>query len=364
MMGLAHRGWELHPGEMPLPMLLNSAGYETYLFGVQHESSDPRRLGYRQIDCSQRSAFAVTEKVVEFLNTSPREPFFLNIGFIETHRPFGGTGYDNDPPGNIDVPPYLPDTDAIRRDLSGLHGMVKAVDQAVGQIDRSLQENNLTENTIFIFTTDHGIAMPKAKGTLYDPGTKTALLVRWPNGFEGGKTYDQLLSNIDLMPTLLEAAEAWTPEGLPGRSFLSLLQGRDYQPRELIFTELTWHDRYAPTRAVRTNRFKYIRNWGHQPKVFVPGDIIRGLLHEPVIDEYYQSMRPAEELYDLKHDPHEQSNLATDAQYRRILGELNDILNEWMVSTEDPLLVGPVRKRQEDGDDLWQVEGLRDVPVV
>ncbi|HEX6972506.1 MAG TPA: sulfatase-like hydrolase/transferase, partial [Limnochordia bacterium] len=225
MMGLAHRGWELYTDVRCLPQYLAAAGYHTHLFGFQHEASDPHRLGYEQVIPATRRADGVSQAVADFLDARPTGPFFVMAGFTEAHRPFDQPGYEADPPEQVRVPPYLPDLPPIRREIGQLQGLVKAIDRGVGRILAALERHPARENTLFIYTTDHGIAMPRAKGMLYDPGVRTALLMRWPAGVPGGRRIDALLSNVDLLPTLLEAARAPLPAGLHGRSFLPLLMG-------------------------------------------------------------------------------------------------------------------------------------------
>src|SRR4029453_3930222 len=102
--------------------------------------------------------------------------------------------------------PYLPDSPEARRDLAAFQGAVRAMDSAVGRVLATLEELNLAHNTWVVFPADHGIAMPRAKGTLYDPGIEIALLMRWPGGgLTGGRAYNQMLSNIDFVPTMLDA---------------------------------------------------------------------------------------------------------------------------------------------------------------
>ena len=110
------------------------------------------------------------------------------------------------------------------------------------QILAALDETSNTDNTLLIFSTDHGIAFPRAKSTLYDPGIGTSLIMRWPDGLPAGKRHDALLSNIDLLPTVLDCAHAPTPSHVQGRSFLPLLRDEPYEPRPEIFAEKTLHD--------------------------------------------------------------------------------------------------------------------------
>jgi len=345
LIGLAHIGWEIGAQEVTLPMYLNAAGYSTHLFGVQHEHNEAARLGYRHIDESRRDASGATELLIGFLE-SVRQPgdksFFVSTGFSEPHRPYGREDYDNDDPDEVEPLPYLPDKPGIREDIAGLHGLIYRVDECVGQIVEALDRTGLAENTVLIFTTDHGIAMPRAKGTCYDPGIGTTLMMRWPGHFDGGRRQRELLTNCDLLPTLLDLAAARTPDCVDGRSFLALLDGGNYQPREDIFAEMTWHDKYNPMRCVRTPTHKYVRNFGDRPLVYLPADIYVAPAGEETRDEFYATRRPQEELYDLEQDPLEMSNLIDDPDHAEVAERLRKRVADWMLETNDPLLYGDV----------------------
>ena len=364
LVGLAHIGWEFSPGERTLPMILGEAGYQTYLFGVQHETSRPERLGYAHVlDCAGagpdgkflgRAADATDAFLARLPALSRADtPFFASIGFVETHRPFNQSGYDNDSPEDVTPLPWLPDRPGIREDIAGLNGLVYEVDRCVGRIIDALEQAGLRENTVLIFTTDHGTAMPRAKGTCYDPGVKTAMIVNAPGRFAPA-VRTELASNVDLLPTLCEIAGAFAPDDIDGRSFLPLLEGRSCETRSDVFLEMTWHDRYNPMRAIRTSRWKYIRNFGERPLVYLPLDVFLGRAGEEVRDEYYASRRPEEELYDLDTDPLETANLADDPRCADVLRRLRARVADWMHSTGDRLLEGDwppteaQRKRDED----------------
>ncbi len=349
---LAHIGWEIGAQEVTLPMYMNAAGYSTHLFGIQHEHNEAARLGYRHIDESRRDARGATELLVNFLDqVRPGDkPFFVSTGIAEPHRPYEREGYDRDDPDALQTLPYLPDRPGIREDLAGLHGLIWRLDEAVGRIRAKLEKTGLAENTLFIFTTDHGIAMPRAKGTCYDPGLKTILAMRWAGRFEGGRRQEELLTNCDLLPTLLDLAGAETPDCVEGRSFLGLLDQQDYEPRDDVFAEMTWHDKYNPMRCIRTNEHKYIRNFGDRPLVYLPADIYVAPAGEEMRDEFYATRRPEEELYDLANDPLEMNNLIDDPDYAEVAERLRKRVADWMAETNDPLLYGdyPPTKAQRE----------------
>jgi N-sulfoglucosamine sulfohydrolase len=378
LMGLAHTHWELDEGERILPNYLGDAGYETHLFGLQHITQDTDKLGYDHIHSEgnlypgvspavhqANRARTVSSVVASFLERSAfDEPFFASIGFFECHRVEEETGrfgfdaghYDADDPDGIRPLPYLPDRRGIRQDLAEMHGMIEAIDDGVGTILSALETADLADETLVIFTTEHGLAFPRAKGSCYDAGLEAVLLVRYPELVEDGSRYDDLLSNVDVLPTVLDLVDVEIPGDLAGRSFLPLLTGEEYEPHERLFAEMTWHDEYNPVRAVRTERYKYIRSFWHLPTVYLAQDVYASEAGREVRESYSAPYRPYEELYDLRATPQEDENVALEPRYQDVRRELSEYLHEWMVETDDPLLDGPVNPGDYDEIHSWPHE--------
>ncbi|MGB9964312.1 sulfatase family protein [Halobacterium hubeiense] len=367
VMGLAHMGWALDDDWTTLPEYLGDAGYSTHLLGFQHEvPDDPARLGYDRVDTDTKRALELVDVVDDFFaaRADADDPFFVSVGIEEPHRPFRreyvpDEVYDDPDPADVDLGdfPYLPDDPGVREDVADLQSLIAGtLDPAVGAFRESLADAGLEDETVFVFTTDHGLAMPRAKGTCYDAGLETALLVHQPGVVEGGDVHDDLVSNVDLAPTLLDLAGVDPPTDVAGRSFADLLRDGTPHDRERVYGEMTWHDRYNPVRAVRTDRYKYVRNFSVLPRVFVPLDVAPTASGRAVLEQFHVEQRPAEELYDLERDPHERENLASDRapfetaaeagdpdpEYVDVLDRLRSELEEWMEATDDPLLDGPV----------------------
>ncbi|MFC6903673.1 sulfatase [Halalkalicoccus tibetensis] len=363
LMGLAHATWELHDDERYLPDYLSEAGYDTHLFGLQHVTEYPDRLGYDEIHSegvlSPEASPAIHEvdRAREVSGTfadcvddlDDDDPFFASIGFFELHRIKNDEGvhvfkddrYESADPEEVDPLPYLPDAPGIRRDLADAQGMLRAIDDGVGTVLDALDEAGIAEDTLVIFTTEHGLAMPRAKGTVYDPGIEGVLLMRQPGSINPGR-HSELISNVDVLPTLLELAGEPVPDRVSGRSFLPLLTGGEYDARERLFAEMTWHDVYNPMRAIRTRRYKYVRNFWHLPEVYLTNDVSHSPAGEEVRTEFDSPIRSYEELYDLEADPHEQENVVESADYEEEAADLREQLCGWMEDTDDPLLEGPV----------------------
>jgi len=348
MFGLAHPpfNWRLHPDEEHLAQYLKNAGYATALIGVQHvtghQFEDIQALGFQQVWQEERPP-KVAEKVADYLTQKPDKPFFLNIGFMSPHRDRQGLFKQASPDSHlgVEVPLYLPQTAEARKEFAELQGVIQEMDSAIGMIWKTVDDLDLLDDTWIIFTTDHGLAMPRAKCTLYDPGIRTALIMyAEPFDLVGGLTYPELISNVDLLPTILEMLGVAIPDKIQGRSFAKLLHKQSYQPREKLFAEKTHHTAYEPQRAIRTQRYKLIWN-AEVGIVNVPGDIMRSPIFPQVIQEVVVE-RPPFELYDLQDDPLERHNHIDDPEFAEIGAELKAQIYQWMQETGDPILHGPI----------------------
>ncbi|MDL9938483.1 sulfatase [Gordonia sp. ABSL1-1] len=346
LVGLAHHGFAYHPGVRTLPSLLGDAGYRSVLFGMQHESTDPGSLGFDLVDVTESRCDYVVEKSQEWLADhvadEPDRPFFLTAGFFETHRPYPADEYTPADPDTLGVPGFLPDTPEVRADLAGLHGSITAADDAVGRLLASVSELGLAQNTWIVFVTDHGLAFPRAKSTLYAEGTGVALIIRPPTARNiAPRVYDDLFSGVDLAPTLLELLGVTAELDVDGYSHAPALVA-DEEPegepvRGQLFTEKTYHDAYDPIRAVRTKRYSYIENYADRPELLLPLDIADSL-SAVSIDERVRVVRRAHaELYDLQADPHERNNLADDPDHAEVAAELSAELARWRSATGDDL---------------------------
>ncbi|MCC7493035.1 MAG: sulfatase [Fimbriimonadaceae bacterium] len=335
LMGLVNQGWDLPAGERCLVQWLAGEGYHTALCGLQQIRRETASLGYHEVPPATRAA-ACAEQAALFLAQPREQPWYLEIGTFEAHRRW------DEPDGSVDpatvrVPPIWPDSPLVRQDLVGLYQHLGAIDAALGRVLAALEASGRDADTLLIFTADHGIPFPRCQATLYDSGLRTALLARWPGHLPAGRRVRPLSSQIDLAPTVLDCCGLARPRGLDGRSLRGLWEGRTTQHRQWIFAEQDWHDDYDPQRAVRTERWKYLRNLRPGPLLTLPGDLLpehcgtaRALANR------YLVARPAEELYDLHEDPWEQHNLAAEPTSEPTMRELRAMLDEWMESTGDP----------------------------
>jgi arylsulfatase A-like enzyme len=357
VVGLTHREYanDLNPDERHLAALLHDAGYDTHLFGEQHMARSASRLGFDELHVQTHAMSSgpnagtcgnVAHAFADWIaQRSATAPFFAQVAFFEPHYPFqpGGVAVAN--PADVDIPPYLPDISSLRHEIARYEASITNMDTAVGCVLDALQRSAFADDTLVVFTTDHGSPLPRAKTTLYDPGIATALLMRHP-GMPTGRVVNALFSNVDLVPTLLELLDLPVPANLHGHSGAALVRGNVASIRSEIFAEKTYHGIYDPMRCIRTDRWKLIANFETGAWAHLDTEPQRLRLYVEVAETLrstaYGQRHPTVELYDLERDPHENSNVADDPAHADIRIELTRRLRQWMQATADPLLHGAV----------------------
>jgi N-sulfoglucosamine sulfohydrolase len=341
MFGLAHRGWKLNDYRQHWVHTLREVGYRSILIGEQHVSLDPGVIGYDEVvPVGQNNASFVAPLTIKTLREAPSEPWFMSVGFFETHREFAAPTSVRDTLYS-QPPPNLPDTRVTRRDMAEFKASARSLDQGIGAVLHALHDFDLVENTVVICTTDHGIAFPGAKATLFDRGTGVMMIVRGP-GFPGGKVVDAPVSHLDVFPTLCELSGAEHPGWLQGTSLMPLVRGEVDSLHDAIFSETTYHAAYQPHRAIRTERWKYIRRFDEYPHPVLANCDDSDTKKLLVEAGWGVQTVPEEQLYDLVLDPQEGQNLAAEPARAEVVAELRERLETWMRETDDPLLDGPV----------------------
>ena len=341
MLGLAHRGFSLNDYQQHIVHTLKPAGYTSVLAGLQHVAKVPETIGYdRVLPHKDTSAVHVAPAAVGFLDSKPAPPFFLDIGFFETHREYPEATAE-DKANYSPLPRPIPDTSATRGDFARYRASARIMDEGVGKVLEAIDRNGFGESTLIISTTDHGISFPRMKCNLTDDGWGVSLIMRGPK-LPRGAVCDALISQIDIFPTICDYIGIQHPAWLQGKSFLPVLSGRVAEIREEVFAEVNYHASYEPKRAVRTSRWKYIRRFGDRRTPVLPN-----CDDSPSKDLWLQAgwgsqVLDTESLYDLLFDPTEHANLINDPGNAQIAQEMRDRLHRWMVSTNDPLLRGPV----------------------
>ena len=318
-------------GTQSLPHYLAALGYRTVLFGKSHiaprEAFPFEYVSGRIPPAGPDQGSALnTDTLDQFLAShDPQQPLCLIVSSWSPHIPWpANQGYSA---AQVELPPGSVDTPESREARTRYYSDVTQLDSRLGSCLESLERHGFSDNLFFVYASDHGAQWPFAKWNLYEAGTRVPLIVRWPGSAQPEQTSHALVSLVDLLPTFIDIAGGKPPSEIDGRSFAPLLTGATDRHREAIFTTHTGDGKMnrSPMRAVRTDRYKYIRNL-HPERKYVT-HISRGVTRDG--RDYWDSWlakakndpaaeravaayekRPDEEFYDLAIDPHEQRNLA------------------------------------------------------
>lgn len=347
MTGLAHRGWSLSDYKQHAIHHLRKHGYTSTLIGTQHiaQPDQVERIGYDHSKPMLNAEDRV-QAALNFFTEAPNQPFFLSVGFFETHREFNlaapEIGGRQEDPRYVCPPATLPDTDDTRKDMADYAATVRLLDQYYGQILEALEDANLKENTLVICTTDHGIAFPGMKCTLTDHGIGVLLIMRGPCGFTGGRVVNGMVTNLDILPTIFDVLGLEAPSALQGSSLLPLVHQQEADIHAAVYGEVNYHAAYEPQRCVRTTQFKYIRRFDHR-ETPVLSNCDDSLSKDVWLDHGWENrIQPPEMLFDLIFDPNETHNLVYDPEFKSVVVDMRHKLAQWMKETNDPLLNGPV----------------------
>jgi len=339
VLGLAHAhfGWSLDKKVNHIAKHFFKNNYSSILFGLQHVTYNEKTLGFKKI-FPERPADAVVKNIKENIHSNLfKKPFYAEINFFEPHRPFDFGGVKPFKSKGISVPKYIPNNHDTRKEFASMQGAIKKMDDSVAKIIKILKRKNLYENTIILFTTDHGIPFPRAKGTLYDAGIETSLIISYPKLKIKNKKFKELISNIDILPTLLDFAKIKIPKIIQGKSFYPLIMNKKYNQNKHIFAEKTYHDLFDPIRCIRDKNYKLIVNFDSDKIIRVPGDVMMGPTYKTMLKQMI-NVRDRYELYHIKTDKFERKNLAQNMKYKKIRQNLLKKIAKWMKSTKDPLL--------------------------
>lgn len=333
-------------------------------------------------------------------NRDDDQPFYAVFNFTETHEsglfdPYGfrhietrhyhagdrsykwdsGRMTEEETPINVakdldfPIPPYLPNTKVVRRDIWKEYNNIAEMDKQVGAVLEQLEADGLLENTIIFFYGDHGGPYPRQKRLVYDSGLNTPMIIRFPSKQMAGSKDEQLISFIDFAPTLLSLAGVKPPDYMQGQAFMGKYNA--HKKRKYIHGAADRFDGFTDCiRAVRDNRFKYIRNYRPEQKYYLPieyreripimQELLRmrdaGSLNE-IQSQWFRSSKPSEELFDCEADPHELNNLANKPQYKEKLLELRNEMDRWIAQTGEH----PNLPERELINQLW--EGAEKQPV-
>ena len=360
--------WPLPPDQVTFVELLKKAGYWTAAAGKWHlgdavkdrfdlvKEANPAgfRLGHAPGQPAPPADASGKSGAGQWISTLQARPkgksFFLWLAAFDPHRDYE-EGIIPDPhrPEEVVVPPYLPDVPDTRKDLALYYDEITRLDRYVGEVLAELDRQGERDNTLVLFISDNGRPFPRAKTTLYDSGIKAPWIVRWPKQIKVGSVSNSLISSVDIAPTILELAGVKAGSSFQGKSIVPVLKNPKAAIRETVFAERHWHDFDDHARAVRSERYKYIRNYYPDLPGTPPADAVRSLTFQAMRrlrDEGklspqqlgpFLKPRPSEELYDTEADPHELHNLASDPRHAATINQLRKALAEWQRTTDDRL---------------------------
>lgn len=285
------------------------------------------------------------------LNARPKDqPFFLWLAALDPHRPYDeGILQTPHRMEDVQLPPYVPDTPEVRKDMALYYDEATRLDRFVGQIMDAVEDQGIAENTLIVFISDNGRPFPRDKTTLYDSGIRTPMFAVWKDTIKPKSVCKELVSSVDLGSGFLDLAGVKPPSDMDGKSFTPLLKDPRKSIRDYCFAEKHWHDYEDHSRAVRSHRYKYILNDYDDLPMTPPADAVRGPVFQAMLQmhqadklkpEQQQCLslpRPKEELYDLIKDPHELKNLVQEDAYASVLNKHRDVLQTWRLATNDKI---------------------------
>jgi N-sulfoglucosamine sulfohydrolase len=392
--------WPLPPEQVTFVEKLKSSGYWTAAAGKWHLGAavkdrfnlvrEPGASGYRlEIGKAAKSGMTAPgsgaaqsgcDQWVPVLRDRPRDkPFFLWLAALDPHRDYQpDTIPEPHRAEDVVVPPYLPDVPEVRKDLALYYDEISRLDHYVGDVLAELDRQGIAQDTLVLFLSDNGRPFPRCKTTLYDSGIATPCIVRWPGHVGAGSHCGRLISTIDIAPTVLKLAGLEPLRSFQGKDFSPLFRDPTATVHDLIFAERNWHDYASHGRAVRSERFKYIKNDDNERPLTPPADAVRSptfVAMRRLRDAgkltaeqrgCFEHPRPAEELYDLDGDPHELVNLAAASKFAKVLDEMRRALSGWERETADivPDKLTPDEFDRETGEPLPnRARVRRKVPV-
>ncbi len=278
------------------------------------------------------------------------QPFFSVFNFSVCHESqIWKRGKDQllISPSKVKVPPYFPDTEVVRHDMAVNYSNLKRLDNQIGQIITGLKRDGLYENSIIFFYGDHGGPFPRHKRALYESGTKVPMTIKFPKKEKAGSRDDRMISFIDLAPTVLSLAGIEPPKVMQGKAQFGKFEA-DKKAKYTFHSADRFDAIYDKLRAVRSERYKYIRSYDTNKSHALPVSYreqmpmmqeLRRLYRAGKLNEqqalWMKPTKPEEELYDLENDPYELNNLVSQSDLNDTLVHLRKVLDEWIVETND-----------------------------
>jgi len=356
-----------------LPVLMTQAGYRTARIGKYHVGPEEVYKFETVLPGNSRNAVQMADNCKKFIESDDERPFFLYFCTSDPHRsggsvpndPYKANPFGNKPDGypgvdeviydpkDVRVHSFLPDTPTCRHELAQYYQSVSRIDQGMGRLVKMLKDAGRYEDTMIMFTADHGIAFPGGKTTLYEGGMRIPLLVRNPYGKARDAECNACVNLADLTPTILDFAKALPKKhDRQGRTFMSVVDTKDPKGWDEVYASHTFHEitMYYPMRVVRNREYKLIWNLAHQLPYPFASDLWAAptwqdrykqgpdTMYGPrTVDEYIH--RPQFELYRVGSDPDERNNLIDDPKNAELIAELKQKIKAFQKKTKDPWIL-------------------------
>ena len=362
------------PNLPTIPHTLTAHGYRAGIIGKVHHSTPYEGTPWDP-ECNEdigrnTEEFYTRAKAFMASCKKAKKPFYLIVNSHDPHRPYynidswgkevrsrKGKPPNSHPskvfdPGTIVLPGFVPDHPDVRHELACYYSSVRRCDDVMGRVLDGLKELNLDEDTVVIFLSDHGMAMPAAKSNAYMNSTRTPFIVRWPGKIQAGQIDDtHFVSSLDIFPTLLELADINGIQGLDGRSIWSLTQGKKQADREAIHTQFyrTIGKSNLQMRTYQNTEFSYTFNAWHNgnpaySSSSMGGSVFKTMLALGKTDAQwaeranYLLVRAPEEFYNLKKDPNCLNNLINSPEYTQKIATFRTATGRWLKQTQDYVL--------------------------
>lgn len=354
---------------IPLIMeILRENNYEVGILGKVSHSTPKNEFkwdfAYDQHQLGDgRSPTLYYNRSKEFFQTcrEKNRPFYFMVNSHDPHRPYFNPKEPNEKggevpsriyaPEEIEIPGFVPDLPMVRTELSFYFNSVRRLDDTFGKVMQALEESGFKENTLVVFISDNGIAIPFAKCNAYYASNRTPWLVRWPGVTEPGTVDNKnFISEVDFFPTVLDALGINPPTQLDGRSHLALYKGKNLKNADMVFTQIDYKAGGGPVpmRSVQNDKYAYIFNgWFDGERVYGnnnEGMTMRALenaaANDPAMADRVKlfRFRVLEEFYDLEKDPDCLKNLVNDQKCKKELDAMRREMSKRMAETNDPLL--------------------------
>lgn len=353
MIGLCNRNFKMNDPSKHLASFLGNKNYETVLCGIQHEGGHYndsklvyKDLGYqknistdlelKEMEDQRKWDDLNMDNTIDFLKTRDKEKnLFFSFGFFGTHRQFPEAEKDY----RSKPPLFLSQDSDVYDDFNDYCASLENVDYNFGRLIETLKNENYLENSLIIFTSDHGIGFPFAKSNLNDAGIHVAFMVYHPKLKDKGSVSNALVSQVDIFPTICDTIDVEKPDWVQGKSlYRNLFEDAQADVNDEIYSEMTFHTSFEPARSIRTRRYKLIK-YLDDYDLYNLSNINPSPTKEKYITEGLdKKTKERILLYDLLYDPAEKNNVYNHPDYTQTGKKLLDKLEKWRKEVDDPLL--------------------------